>query len=160
MLESFSEIAKLNPATHLVWGGFISDKDMNHIKALLSKYKIEDCVTILGRCRNVNEWMQAFDIFLFPSLYEGLGVVLIEAQAAGLYCVISDTIPKEADVTDLITRCSLNDSPKLWAETLLSHIDYGRRNHDEEIILSGYAIEDTTKQLTQLYFDIVNKNDF
>lgn len=55
---------------------------------------------MLENIKNVNEYMQAFDLFLFPSLYEGLGIVLIEAQASGLKCFASDTIPKNVKISD------------------------------------------------------------
>ena len=100
--------------------------------------------------------MQAFDVFLFPSIYEGLPVVLIEAQSAGLKCIISDTIPTEADVTDLIIRCCLNSPIEKWCEIILNHTNYERRRHDEDLRAAGYAIEQTTMELTDIYFKAVN----
>ena len=127
---------------------------MPHIKSLIEEYNIVENITLLGECGNVNEWMQAFDIFLFPSTYEGLGIVLIEAQDAGLKCVISDTIPQEADITDLIIRCSLNDAIEKWTQILLMQIPYERKSRASDVIAAGYGIEAVVGKLTNLYLSL------
>ena len=69
----------------------------------------------------------AMDLFVFPSLYEGLGLALVEAQAAGLPCICSDVIPGEADVVPgLVTRISLTESPAKWAHTIIRIWNSGR----------------------------------
>lgn len=77
-------------------------------------------VRFLGSRADVNELLSAMDVFLFPSLFEGLPVTLIEAQAAGLPVAASDTITEEVVITPLVQRLSLNDSAKKWAEQVIS----------------------------------------
>jgi len=98
----------------------------------------------------------AMDIFLFPSLFEGLGLVLIEAQAAGLPCIISDLIPSEVDlVKPLIHRLSLNDPPSMWAETILSiknHEKIFGKNLGYKIIYdSQFNINNSINHLEKIY---------
>lgn len=70
------------------------------MKNRINGYKLNDCVKFLGNCKKVPELMQSLDVFLMPSLWEGLPVVLVEAQAAGLPCYCSENIPQEANLTD------------------------------------------------------------
>lgn len=82
---------------------------------------MQDNVIFAGQQNNVNEWMQSFDIFVMPSLYEGLPFVLVEAQAAGLPCVVSDSVNKDACILDTFCFKSLNDSPSDWADLILEN---------------------------------------
>lgn len=80
---------------------------------------LEDKVVFTGAISNVHELMQAMDVFVFPSQAEGLGMVVIEAQASGLKCVVSDNIPNEAFISEeLIEIISLDTSEQIWAENL------------------------------------------
>lgn len=79
----------------------------------MKNYLIKKKVIFLGIQNNIPELLQVLDLFLFPSLYEGLPVTLIEAQASGLKIITSNTVTKEVDdITSLITFCDLNDSEK------------------------------------------------
>ena len=93
------------------------------------------------------------DVFPFPSLYEGLPLVYIESQAAGLPSVISDAIPLEADVVKpLVRRLSLSQPPEIWADTILAHNK--RLTKDSSLqIMEGttFNIEQSTKDLMSLY---------
>lgn len=102
---------------------------------------IADKVLFAGNQRNPEDYYQAFDFFLLPSLYEGLPGVLIEAQAAGLRCLVSDTVTREAQITDLVTYMSIRQPARAWAEEILSQIGYERRNTCEEIVKSGFDVE-------------------
>ena len=93
------------------------------------------------------------DVFLFPSLYEGLGIVLIEAQASGLKCVISNTIPKDGVLTDDVTCISLAQSPVVWADEILKYQEYKRTNNKEIIKKANYDIKNNAKTLEQFYIE-------
>lgn len=113
---------------------------------------LSDSVIFTGVRQDIPELLQVMDVFVFPSLYEGLGIVTIEAQAAGLHCIAADTIPKEADVTDLMETVSLKESATYWASKILNYRDgYQRRNTYDQINLSGYDIGETTQWLENFY---------
>lgn len=152
MLSIVSEAVKKNPDAVFIWCGCIKDHDLEHVKQLIREHHLEDHIVLAGRCNCVEKWMQAFDVFLFPSIYEGLGVVLIEAQACGLPCVVSDTIPEEAAVTKLMSRCKLTDTPARWAAELTNAYNSTTREvHQEEIAANGYDVRTTAEYLERLY---------
>ena len=125
---------------------------LEEMKHKAKKLGIEDSVMFLGNVSNVNEMYQAMDLFLLPSLFEGLPVVGIEAQTAGLRCIMSDTITEEVAVTDNIKFLSLkNDSLEKWADTILNNTDYERKNMKNIIINAGYSIENEAKKLQEIY---------
>ena len=98
--------------------------------------------------------MQAMDVLVFPSKNEGLPVTLVEAQAAGLLCVISDCIPKDAIITkNLVTTLSLQDSPERWAKHVLDRSDEPRLDHFEEVKAAGFDVQETAKWLEEFYLD-------
>jgi glycosyltransferase involved in cell wall biosynthesis len=100
------------------------------------------------------------DVFLFPSLYEGLAIALIEAQTAGLPCIISDTIPEEADVTDLVTRVGLDKSPEEWADIVASKLEYERQGRKDEVQAMGYGIQSLADQMEAVYRDAENRIEY
>lgn len=155
MLKVFAEVAKKEHEAVLVWAGNISDKNLPHVKEVIKNENIQHQVRLLGRCENIAEWMQAFDIFLFPSLFEGLGIVLIEAQTGGLKCIVSDTIPEEAIVTDLVTCCKLKESPAQWAQVILDNYRYERKSRKEIVATAGYDIQKAAVYMENFYRSIV-----
>ncbi|WP_370803519.1 glycosyltransferase [Dialister hominis] len=114
-------------------------------------YGIYNRIIFLGNTEHVNEYYQAMDAFLFPSLFEGLCFVGIEAQAAGLPCFFSDTITREVGITDLAHFISLKKKPEEWAEMILSESKVKRKNMEEEIIKAGYDIRREIGKLEKFY---------
>lgn len=123
----------------------------NKIRRKVEDYGLNGAVIFAGDLENVYDYMSAMDLFLLPSLYEGLGIVLIEAQCSGLRCIISDTVPEEAVITGQVARCSIYASPERWAEMIEKSIIYDRRNCKEQIQESGYDIRSTVKVLEEIY---------
>ena len=116
---------------------------------------IHDKIIFTGVINNVNEYMQAMDALIFPSLYEGFGNVLIEAQAAGLKCFVSDCITTETDIVPgLIERISLDNSAFTWAEKIykyaLNPISKDERQIDKTI-LSDFSHEKCISKYKELY---------
>ena len=95
------------------------------------------------------------DLFIFPSLFEGLGIVVVEAQAAGLNCIVSDQIPDEAIITKLVKKVSLSKSPEYWGERAIEKINSQREDTSKLIKDAGYDIKDTTKWLEKFYLGLV-----
>ena len=155
LLKIFHEFHLLDPNSALVLcgSGELEDK----IKEEIHKLSLSDAVLLLGNRSDMPNVYQAFDLFLFPSLFEGLPFALIEAQAAGIPCLISDTISREVSITsDRIHYCSLNSSSKIWAEKLFDLKEFKKKNTKEEIIASGYEIN---SNISGTLNKILNEND-
>lgn len=150
LLEIFSEIIKPHQNSLLV---LIGDGELRKVIEKQAKdMKLADRILFLGVRSDVAQCIQAIDLLILPSLFEGFGIVLVEAQASGLPCLASDTVPKEAKVTNLLEFMSLEDSPKQWAEKALQMIkDTPRRNHTEEVKAAGYDISETARWLQDFY---------
>ena len=113
---------------------------------------LKEKVNFLGVRDDVPELLNLFDVFLFPSLFEGLGIALIEAQAAGLPCITSDAIVDEAIVTEYVKKISLNSSVDIWAKKLLDYAEgFKRKDCSKMIADKGYDLNDAVKQLEMIY---------
>ena len=124
----------------------------------MSNLGLDSAVYFYGTTPNTSELYQAMDCFVFPSQFEGLGIAAIEAQAAGLKTLCSDTIPQEAQITDLMQYMSLADDTKRWAEKILSYNNgYKRRDMSVEIKKAGYDIVNSAKLLEDLYLECAKK---
>ena len=125
---------------------------MDYVKQKAIDMQLQDKVIFLGMQNNVNEWMQAFDFFLMPSLYEGLPFVLVEAQSAGLSCLVSDTINIDAAITPNCQFLSLNASAIEWADKVLQmFLSSERKNMSSVIKSAGFSIENTVEYLQEVY---------
>ena len=156
LLEVFSEIVKIEPKAEfiLVGRGGLEDK----IKRKVQDMKLVDKVHFLGVREDIPELMIMMDGFVFPSIHEGLGIVAVEAQAAGLPCLISEGVPDEAIVTRCVKREQIAAGAKVWAETLLDmYKNIPRINRLEEIRTANYDIYETVKQLENIYTKAVNE---
>lgn len=113
LIDIFNEVHKKNNNSVLLLVG--QGPLEEEIKEKVDKLGLTDSVKFLGQRSDVNELYSAMDVFLFPSLYEGLGMVLIEAQVAGCKCIASDVIPTDAKITNNLIFLNLIDSSELWA---------------------------------------------
>ena len=96
-----------------------SGGEEQRIRSLVEEKGIGEHVRFLGNRSDIAELLNIMNVFFFPSRYEGLGIVLIEAQAANVPCVVSTAIPEEVLLTPKIKRLDLKDSTQKWEETLL-----------------------------------------
>lgn len=157
LLEIFKEVLKKNKNAYLILIG--DGEDKQKIKECIKKLNLMNKVKIIPPCENVNDYYQAFDTFVFPSLYEGLGIVLIEAQCAGLMVYTgNENIPKDVKVTSNLQFISLKESANIWADDILNNTNYIRKNHYEEIKKSGYDIDNEVKILENYYLSLINKS--
>ena len=112
----------------------------------------------MGNVPNANEWYQAFDLFVLPSIWEGLPVVGVEAQYAGLPCFFSDKVPEEVKFTEGSYFISLDESVTKWAEKILSVTPtISRKLEDKYVQDSIYNIEKSYEELEKLYFELHHK---
>ena len=145
----------------------IHDKDSEYILLLLGdgelrkeienkvkELNLEDVVRFLGVREDVNKVMQAMDLFLLPSNYEGLPVVGIEAQATGLPMVCSDNITQEVCITDNVDMVSLDKKAEEWADIIINKMKrFERKDTSKEIIKNGYDIKQVSNKIKKLYED-------
>lgn len=152
----FAEIKKIQPNVKLmlVGQGPLEADTRNRIE----KMGLQDDVIFTGVRSDVPDLLQAMDVFLLPSLFEGLGIVNIEAQAAGLPCFASaKVIAPEVKLTDLMHFIPLEESPAYWAEYILSHtIPVEKRcDQSQAIIDAGFDIRTTAALLNHFYLDVL-----
>lgn len=150
LLEIFCEIYKRQRESILILIGDGELKDQ--IIKKIEELDIQENVLLLGNRDDVNELLQGSDCFLFPSLWEGLGVAAIEAQAADLPCVLSEGIPKDVALSDRCIFVSL-DNKDAWIENALN-IEFSRNDTFQKIEKAGYDILSTAEQLQKFYIEI------
>ena len=151
LIDVFGGVLKQKENAHLVLVGGNGEL-LEETKAYVTDSGLEDNVTFLGNRNDVNQLLSAFDMVVFPSLYEGMPNVVIEAQAAGLPCLISDTITPDADITGLVKYYPLEKTAKEWAEEAVAHASkFERRSYKEEFYNAGYDI----KAVVQKFIDLV-----
>ena len=149
LVEIFAEIKKIREDAELVLIG--EGNLQNDIIQKVERMNLSKYVHFLGVRDDVNKIMQTFDALLFPSLFEGLGIVLIEAQAAGIPCFTSkDVVAKEAGITSLCHYISLDNTARQWAEYLLDNMDK-KKDRYKEIEEAGYDLKTNTEWLEEFY---------
>jgi glycosyltransferase involved in cell wall biosynthesis len=152
LADIFNETYKKDKSAFLLMVGVGNLKPK--IQEKLKQYGLENQYMILENRSDIPGLMQAMDVFVFPSLFEGLPLVLVEAQAAGLTCVIADTISKTVQATDLVVWCSLEEAPEEWAIKILNQKNANRRNTLNEIIEAGYEIKHEISKLEKIYEEL------
>lgn len=155
LIDIFNEIHKKNNNSILLLAG--QGPLMEDIKNKVKELNLEDSVKFLGQRNDANELYQAFDVFLLPSLYEGLPVVGVEAQASGLLCYLSDDMTKETKVLDITKFMSLNNMPKEWADNILDDVKkYKRIDTSKEMTAKNFNIKEEAKKLEEYYLNLYN----
>ena len=149
LIDIFKEVHILDPNTILilVGDGYLR----NFLEKKVADMGLKDAVFFEGVQSNISDYLNVFDIFLFPSLYEGLPVSIIEAQASGVKCFLSNTIDKTVDITGDISFFPLSLSPKVWATEILKALPYQRKNNLHKIEDAGYDVNKNIGNLLNLY---------
>ena len=151
-LDVFREVLKRQKNAVYLWIG--SGPLDAQVRQYAEELHLGEHMRFLGNREDVDQLYQVMDVFFLPSLYEGLPVVGIEAQACGLPVVVSDTVTKEMKVTDGVTFLSLQSEKKEWAQSLLHLYKYERADTANYIQKSGYEIHAEAKKLQNLYFTL------
>ena len=156
LIDIFNEIHKKNNNSLLLLAGQgpLMDEMMNKVHNL----GLDDYVKFLGQRKDANELYQAFDLFLLPSLYEGLPVVGIEAQATGNLCFLSDSMTNETKILDSTKFMSLSDSPLQWTNNILNDLKkYKKHDTKEEVSKYGFNIKKEAIKLESKYVELEKK---
>lgn len=159
IVRIFQEVAQRKENAHFVLIG--TGENFEKIKEEIHKAGLDEQIQLLGSINNVEELLSAFDIMILPSRYEGLPIVVIEWQASGLPCIISDSITDECVITGLVRKLSIQDLPEVWADAIIKTTIPDRNGTKKHIKLdmreSGYDIETGAKKLKDLYQKFVDE---
>lgn len=158
LISIFSCIKKHVPnATLLMWGE-------GELMLQMEEYakNIGGDIRFMGTSNEIEKYLQVVDIILFPSLYEGLPLFLIEAQSLGIPCILSDKVSSFAKISDYVYFQSLNDSDEDWAKKTLKILSISKVDDNVEkahyyIRNAGYDIRTNTKELFKIYKQLINK---
>lgn len=152
LIDIFNEVHKQNENSNLLLVG--QGPLMEEIKEKVKSLGIEDCVKFLGQRNDISELYQVFDVFCLPSLYEGLPVVGVEAQATGLLCLFSDDMTKETKVLESARFLSLQQNKNEWAEILLKSIEnFKRKDTTVEFFKNGFDIKREVEKIEKYYWN-------
>lgn len=157
ILSVFAQLHKIVPNSELWLFG--KGPLIEEIKQLSYELQLTNSVRFMGVSNIVNEYLQGMDVFIFPSLFEGLGISVIEAQTSGLPCIVSEAIVPEADIhAGLMEKMSLNDSPENWATTVIECSQKERVDTSDYAERAGYDINKISKSLADYYASIIKEN--
>lgn len=151
LIDIFKEIKlnKKNAILLLIGTGDLQE----NIKRKVKNLGLQDSVKFLGNRHDMDMIYQAMDVFVLPSLFEGFGIVAIEAQAAGIPCLCSDKVPDEVSISPLIQKVSLDLSSKEWAIKILEHSknSYAYKDMYSYIVKAGFDIKEQAKKMQYYY---------
>lgn len=153
----FEELHKKNKNAYLVLVG--TGEKLDEIKNAVKKSTVKDNVIFTGAIDNVSDYLSAFDVMLLPSLYEGLPMVVIEWQIAGLPCIVSDVVTKECAITSLVQFKSLEEKPENWAVSI-EKLPVQDREKNKQMVFNnirkaGYDIELGAERLRNIYINLM-----
>lgn len=152
LLDIFNEYRKIRPDSRLL---LIGEGPLQGVlEAKIKSLSLEDSVIMPGVRSDMDRVYCAMDVFLLPSLYEGLPVTLVEAQCSGLPCVITDNITDEVVFSDRIIKKALTDSPASWAQSVEKALSGGRYEGSALVRDNGFDIEKTAGELQDFYLEL------
>jgi len=152
LIEVFSELCKINPKSHLILMG---DGELRpEIEQQICDMKLQNRITLYGVVSDIDEKLALADYFIFPSLFEGFPTAVLEAQAAGLNCFLSNTITEKVAISDLVHFMSLKDDAKKWAHDIALF----DKNSLEKRLASNLKIADRydTKKVIEVFYRLYN----
>lgn len=153
MIDVFAEIKKKKPDAELILVGTgpLEEK----VRSKVADKGLTESVQFLGNRKDMDRVYQAMDVFVFPSLFEGLGIVAIEAQAAGVPIVCSEGLPPETDITPIYRKLLLSDGAEKWANAALEMAQNPKAhtNMQKYVIDAGFDMDATAKYMESYYLN-------
>ena len=155
LLDIFKEVHRIQPDSVLLLVGDTTEESefLTEVKRKIKAFGLENVVRLLGRRDDVNKIMQAADVLVMPSFFEGLTVVGIEAQASDLPLLLSDTVTKELGLLPSTQFISLEAGPTAWAKAIVNSKRHNRQSRYEELKAAGYDIVNETERVEKLLID-------
>lgn len=155
LLDIFKEVHRIQPDSVLLLVGDTTEESefLTEVKRKIKAYGLGNVVRLLGRRDDVNKIMQAADVLVMPSFFEGLTVVGIEAQASDLPLLLSDTVTKELGLLPSTQFISLEAGPTAWAKAIVNSKQHNRQSRYEELKAAGYDIGNETERVEKLLID-------
>lgn len=155
LLEVFAELRKLYSEAFLL---LIGEGEMRKsISQKVLEIGIEDSVMILDNQNNIEDYYQVMDVLVMPSLFEGLPVTMVEAQACGVPCVVSSSVTDEAAMSNMVKYVSLSDGFYEWCEAIISFKNVDRTLGVQMIKKNGYEIHEAAEKLALYYEELMRK---
>lgn len=158
LTDIFYRIKKIESNARLLLVGRDSGEIADRIKEKVKTLHLVDSVIFTGVRSDVADLLQTMDVFLFPSIYEGLPVTLVEAQAAGLPCLISDKVPPDCKITDLVQQIPLSVGAEAWAKAAIeAGKKSARKDTSAQIKAAGFDIAENAKWLQEFYLQAAQR---
>lgn len=158
LIEIFESILKKDENARLILIG--RGPEEQKIRQIVQDKGLDNRVLFWGMRSDIDDMMNLFDAFIFPSYYEGLPVSSVEAQAAGLPCFFSTGVSEEAAITGNVWRISLEERPDVWADQILDTLQrYERHDTQKEIIIGGFDIKEIAAEMQEFYLQHVGKEN-
>ena len=152
LVEILKNIRNEKPVKLLLAGDGMKRKDVEH---MVKQNGLKGLVVFTGECHDISPLLQAMDIFVLPSLYEGFGIVALEAQAAGLPCILSDSVPKEVKCTECVSFLSLDSGAEEWEKEIMRLDGYrDRKTEIEEEKRQKYDIQSAARSMLRIYKEL------
>lgn len=149
LLELMPKILNKKPNAVLLLLG--EGEDRQKLNNIIIKNNLQDYVIMTGNVPNVGEYMNAMDVFVFPSLYEGMPLALVEAQTNGLPCCISDRIPEDAFLTDLIRVIPFDNNDTEWIRMICDANRKDSSSYGQQIYQMGFDVSGMLERIYQIY---------
>jgi glycosyltransferase involved in cell wall biosynthesis len=151
LLEIFNEILKIKPNAKLY---LIGDGELKlELQEIVKKLNMMNKVVFLGSQKNVGEILQAMDVFIFPSHFEGFGTAVVEAQCIGVPVIASDSLPKEVKLTPILEFMNLKESASIWAKKAVEFSEIKRVGYEKEVNLSGFDVTTSYHAMEEFYIN-------
>ena len=158
LIDVFEQILKKNKKSVLILVG--RGELEGEIKKYIETKKLSNNIKFLGVREDVNDLLMSFDAFVFPSFFEGLSVVGIEAQATGIKCFVSEAFTDEGILSNNVYKLSLSNTPEEWANCILKEAtNYERKDFSKIVNQKGFNIVETARQIEKFYLSKYDESE-